>query len=122
MCTSNIKPFVLLLLFCLTVFIGDCSTPPGGDPITSISGFVTDSLSGLPIDSAAIQLIDTVGSPIFYSDSLGKYTAGRFGYGTFLLFCRKTKYQTKSVTIQSSKENFTFRDVDFQLVKHPDST
>ena len=108
-----------LLLLVSLLLSGSCGM---GDPMTSISGVVTDSMSGSPIDSAVLQIKDTLSPALFYSDSLGKYTALRFGYGTFRLFCRKTVYQTKSTTVRSSKDNLTITGIDFQLVTQQDST
>jgi hypothetical protein len=109
----------LVLLVCILLF-GSCGID---DPAVTISGVVTDSTSGLPIDSAIIQDGDTISSHPFYTDTLGRYNlfAG-LGYRTFQVFCRKTGYQTKSRAVRSSKDNVTITGVDFQLVAQQDST
>jgi hypothetical protein len=117
--SKTVPRLALLLLVCAS-FFGSCGIV---DPGVTISGVVTDSTSGLPIDSAVLQADDTINSHPFYSDTLGRYTlfAG-LGYRTFQVFCRKTGYQTKSRAVQSSKGNVTIRDVNFQLVPYQDST
>ena len=114
---TPIKLTLLLLLVCV-LFFGSCGME---DPAITISGTVTDSMSGLPIDSAIIHDSDTISSAAFYSDSLGKYTLGGMGYRNFRVFCRKTGYQTKVRTVRSSKDHLTFRGVDFRLVPQQDS-
>ena len=85
------------------------------DPVTSIRGVVTDSVTGEPFDSAVINLRDTVSTNPSYADSLGRYAAGSLGYGPRRVFCRKVGYRSQSIVVISSEERATITGVNFQL-------
>ena len=93
----------------------------GHDPsvFTGISGVVTDSLSGNPVESARVCVDDTTYIR-FYSDSLGRYKAGDFLNGdyvaTWIVYCLKPGYSTKWQEVRTSPSNRDFDSVNFQLV------
>jgi len=71
--------------------------------------------TGLPIDSAMIQLRDTVYGIVDYSDSTGQYTTGDLGYGTWRLFCRKSGYATAWIDVTSTRDRTRVEGADIQL-------
>lgn len=103
--------FVLLVLFLSACDRETCCS----DGSTGFSGFVTDSISDLPIDSARITLDDTLKGFSLYTDSIGFYEGVMFG-GFDNLFVQKSGYITKSGKRQSGE--FVVR-IDFRLA--PDS-
>jgi len=84
----------------------DQPTDPG--PARTFSGWITDSLSGLPVDSAAISIQDTSGA-ITYSDSTG-YFHGVARADAVRMFARKSGYETRweDVVLGVSAESLWF--------------
>ena len=80
-----------------------------------MSGFVTDSVSGTPIDSARIYTGDTLPGSPWYSDSTGYYTAASFG-SRITVFVQETGYRTKSRELYLTGDA---TDIDFELVPTP---
>lgn len=114
--TKTVTRFALLLLMGFAAYLACDETL--GDPETVICGLVTDSITGLPIDSAMIVLNDTT-RPLTatYTDTLGAYITGQFGWGRFVVYCLKEGYQTEWTTIQSSADKSVFDSVNFQLTQ-----
>jgi hypothetical protein len=108
----------LALVLMVSLAIEMTCEEPVDDVITIISGIVTDSVTGVPIESALIGLNDTT-KPVVrtYTDTLGAYTLDPFGWGRFDVYCLKTGYLTKWTTIQSSANKFVFDSVNFQLAQ-----
>ncbi len=87
------------------------------DVITEISGIVTDSSTGQPIDSARIVLKDTAGSYGIYTDTLGAYSLGFIGGGLrILVYAQKDGYATGWKEVDLSKLGWYITGVDYQLV------
>ena len=115
---TNIKNKVVILIFLalLVLLLNACDRETCcSDGSTGFSGFVTDSISDLPIDSARISLDDTLKGFSLYTDSTGFYEGVMFG-GFDNLFVQKSGYITKSGKRQSGE--FVVR-IDFRLA--PDS-
>jgi len=110
--TKTLRITVLMLMVTAAISM-NCDLRKS-DPITSIRGRVTDSVTGEPVDSAIINLMDTTTVPVF-SDSLGEYYALRMGLGLNLVFCRKEGYQSQSRVVSSSEDHATVTGVDFRL-------
>ncbi len=112
----NNKVVILVFLVLLVLLLSACDRETCcSDGSTGFSGFVTDSISDLPIDSARISLDDTLKGFSLYTDSTGFYEGVMFG-GFDNLFVQKSGYITKSGKRQSGQ--FVVR-IDFRLV--PDS-
>jgi len=112
--------YVLIFIIFIGVISFFCCSDKGvqGDPATSISGNVVDSITRLPIDSAKICIYDTVDCAVFgYTDSIGYYQYTVFGYQEVLLYCRKEGYRSKSISVTTSKYNTTITDANFELVQ-----
>jgi len=105
-----------LLLILLTSFIAGSGCRhkdiPTGDFAQTVFGTVTDSVSGLPIDSARVTFSDTNLTVAFHSDSTGFYQFATFGVYNLLIFVQKSGYQTASRTITSG---FDSVEVNFLL-------
>ena len=105
-----------LFLFCLMMFgvvawTACVEDPTGGESAHSFSGTVTDSASGLAIDSAKISLSDTTFTMFWYTDTLGFYKGGTFG-GNITIFVQKPGYRTDSLRF-NLLSNMT--GIDFQM-------
>ena len=88
-----------------------------GDPSTSISGYVLDSITRLPIDSAKICIDDTIECAVYgYSDSVGYHKYNVWGYQEVTLFCLKEGYIPKSIFVVTSKNNTSIENANFELV------
>lgn len=86
------------------------------DPATQVSGTVTDSTTGLAIGSAAVHFGDTASTQPNLTDSVGRYSVSRLGFGLHRLYCRKEGYLTSSRSVHSSRTDRVFRNIDFRLV------
>ena len=112
----NNKVVILVFLVLLVLLLSACDRETCcSDGSTGFSGFVTDSISDLPIDSARISLDDTLKGFSLYTDSTGFYEGVMFG-GFDNLFVQKSGYITKLGKRQSGE--FVVR-IDFRLA--PDS-
>ena len=112
--------FVLLVGLCLVWILLSC----GEDDITlghkayKVSGTVSDSITGLPIDSAKITPNDTfydtsdVVEP-WWTDSAGLYAIPT-ERSTITIFVRKEGYYTKFQCLENVRSDTS--GVDFQLV------
>lgn len=81
---------------------------------SSLSGIVTDSVTGISIESALVYAGDTASEYPVATDSAGKYTWADFGYGPSIVFVKKEGYKTVSRTF--SKWRGEKKGVDFRLV------
>jgi hypothetical protein len=112
---TKLTRIVIPLLAIAVVVSLSCGLIDQGDPATSIRGVVTDSVTGEPIDSALLQIADTLNTLPVYSDSLGRYTIAHMGYGTYRVFCRKEGYHMETRVVRSWKDNTMITGVNFQL-------
>lgn len=109
--------WIVIPLMAITVIVLlGCGIGDQSDPVTTIRGIVTDSVTGEPIDSAVIQIGDTLRSLEFYTDSSGTYGVfAGIGYGTYRLTCRKDGYDTKQQVVRSYKGHTVITSADFRL-------
>lgn len=98
----------------LTLLVQSCGM--GDDDFAetsfSISGTITDSLTGAGLDSAGVA-IDDESAFTTYTDSTGRFDRVGFGGGTRRVFAVKEGYTSKSRLVNLSADP---KDVDFQLV------
>ena len=90
----------LLCLFLVTIGICvnlmDCNRGTEVEYWGNVEGFVIDSLTRVPIDSAWIRIDpDTLDPPITYTDSDGHYFFGNFPGSHRFHYCGKDGYVTK---------------------------
>ncbi len=102
---------VLLAFSVLSLFIG-CITD-SGEFGSSFSGTVTDSVTGLPIESALVWPEDTTSGQPIATDSTGRYAWADFGYGPTVVFVRKAGYVTAIRTFPKWRGDK--KGVDFRL-------
>lgn len=81
------------------------------DSTNTFSGTVTDSATGLAIDSAKISLTDTTLTTFWYTDTLGFYKGVTFG-GSITIFVQKSGYRTDSLRFNLSGDP---TGIDFQM-------
>lgn len=108
--------FIIFISLCYLLFLS-CEEKSLVDPVIVISGLVTDSVTGLPVDSAVLCYEDTVQCLInVYSDSLGYYHfSPGWGYTEFTIYCIKEGYYPESKTLRSTKLKITFENINFKL-------
>ncbi len=107
------RALLCLVGFGLTLTLTFCDKSDGlVDTASSATGIVSDSITGLPIDSAIIASADSTYIRS-YTDSTGFYSVVRWGAGEESFAVIKTGYETKLKTIYLSGD---MRDVDIQLV------
>lgn len=109
--TKPLQRFIFLTFCSLlaVAFIISCEddSETGG----SFAGYVFDSSTILPIDSAMISVRDTSGVDV-YSDSTGKFIGASFGT-VVKLFVRKEGYVTQLMMIDLRDNR---NDLEFNLV------
>ena len=102
--------------FCLILLAAGCvEDRPTDGYVPQVSGTVTDSLTGLPIDGAAVRWPDTTGTlpDPRLTDSAGRYRIPLYGMST-TVYVQKVGYYTKwkeVVNVMADVGN-----CDFQLV------
>lgn len=112
---SRLLGLILILYFLLSIFIS-CSHKP--EPRNLIVGIITDSLTGVPIDSAQIVIADTISlTRVFYSDKQGRYQAYPDTSGVVQVFCMKSTYKTKITTVDLTTNEDVYESINFELVK-----
>ena len=81
------------------------------DPGYTIGGFVKDSISGMPIDSAWINIIDSIAPYRAYTDSIGYYETIVFLGGELVVFSGKEGYYIKDtvIDIKANLDSINFR-------------
>lgn len=97
----------------LTLLVQSCGLGGDDDGETSfsISGTVSDSLTGIGLDSAGVA-IDNELSTVIYTDTAGRFDYTSWGGGTRRVFAVKEGYTSKSRLVNLSADP---KDVDFQL-------
>ncbi len=75
-----------------------------GERAYIVSGIISDSLGGTPVDSAIVSWDDTINAPQVHSDATGFY-AIQIPAGSHELFVRKIGYQTNRRDLGSLNAN-----------------
>jgi hypothetical protein len=88
--------------------------PPYFPELFRISGTVSDSLTGLPIDSAMVIRMYNVAGSEYYSDSTGFYEVPVTEGNAPTLRVSKAGYVAKERAFQAVRQNIN--NEDFQLV------
>ena len=83
------------------------------DPGYTIGGFVKDIISGMPIDSAWIDIDDSTPPYRAYTDSIGYYETIVFLGGELVVFSGKEGYYIKNTTINL---NTNLDSINFELL------
>jgi len=111
------KYVLIFIIFIGVISFFCCNDKSLLDPVTVVSGIVTDSITGEPIDSAILCYNDTIECISYvYSDSAGYYYFSQgWGYIDMTLFCSKEGYYSKSVSINSTKFKHIFENINFEL-------
>jgi hypothetical protein len=107
----------LFIFVVLCVFLGDCGgEKPTGDVWRFLTGVVRDSISGTPIDSAWIDINDTIAPFIAFSDTNGFYgmAFGTKRYG-FKLYAGKEGYLTRDTSIVLPEGQISIDSVNIYL-------
>jgi len=105
---------IAVLIVAIGIIVSGCDGPYG-DPVTTIKGTILDAASGAPIDSAMVQIHDTVDTDIYYSDSLGHYMIGDMGHGTWRIWARKDGYEAAWIDVTSTENGSTVKGADIEL-------
>jgi hypothetical protein len=102
------------LVASLTLLVQSCGLGDDDDGETSfsISGTVSDSLTGIGLDSAGVAISNEQIIAVF-TDSTGRFEYTSWGGGTHRVFAMKEGYTSKSRLVNLSADP---KDVDFQLV------
>jgi len=81
------------------------------DPSYTIGGFVKDSISGMPIDSAWININNSSPPYSTYTDSMGYYETSVFLGGLITVFGGKEGYYIKDtvIDIKANLDSINFR-------------
>ena len=102
----------VLVAFIATA-ISSCSDDTTSPDVPhSVAGVITDSLTGLAIDSAEVTFSDTSLPGPWYSDSLGRYRATTLGTSR-TIYVQKTGYVTAWRALHLDKD---MNGVDFRLL------
>ncbi len=104
----------LLFVVAALALCGSCQKE-SIDPVSTVRGTVTDSLTGVPLAGAEIFLRDTsMGQLMYVTDSTGDYEVGGFGVAQWTIYCRAEGYRTKSRYVQGEG---TIENVDFGMAQ-----
>ncbi len=111
-----LKAVVCLVPLIVLSLIGCRDRISDGGGFTTVEGTVIDSLSGEPIDSARITMLDTLtlAEPMF-TDSLGHWYHWYQGAASITYYCQKDGYHTKSAMVNPVREDQRITGVDFSL-------
>ena len=109
---------IFATVFTIIILVGCDRATKYEDPIYTITGTVTDSTTGEPIDSAQVYYLD---SSYYHAvtDSLGQYEYGHLFSMPSPLTCAKEGYLTKEIVIERLDNVVRYENVDFQLVSVP---
>ena len=115
---TNIKNKVVILVFLvlLVLLLSACDKEAIiGHKTYSFSGFVTDSITGMPIDSATISVDDSITGTFWFTDSSGYYIGVGFQGSQILktLYVQRTSYDTQSRNIDLDR-NLT--NINFKMI------
>jgi hypothetical protein len=105
------RRIILHTILTIPIFIS-CITD-SGDWGSSLSGMVTDSVTGMPIESAMVYAGDTTTGHPVATDSTGSYGWADFGYGPTVVFVKKAGYATSIRTFEKWRSEK--KGVDFRL-------
>ena len=113
----GISTLSVVTIVSLVVAIG-CDDDDGitidGKGIT-VTGTVTDSISGQPLDSVLVSWGDTLVQELgAFSDSLGRYMLSAPVYGR-IIWARKDGYASKGREIVGVNPDLTLTNFDFEL-------
>lgn len=110
--SSAILSTVICILF--AVCAGCHANPPYHPDLFRISGIITDSVTGNPVDSAWVTNEPTAPGLVFYSDSLGSYRVDALETEQAVLRVGKEGYVTKERTFEPLRGDLD--GIDFELV------
>ena len=110
---NRLLPIMVRLLTLLAlVIVTSCERGTVGHPLTYVEGTVTDSLSGLPLDSVAVYwqdtLVDTITGWPRYTDSAGHFEVDFFGYRQGVFYFLKSGYKTQQISIHATESRNEF--------------
>ena len=109
---------VCILIFSIVLISCNPNAGPHPEEYDRISGFVVDSLTNLPIDSAQIIIGDTLSSSLItYTNNEGWFTKIPDTFGIVDVYCRKTDYLTKKKTVDLTVDYLIINDFNFKLQK-----
>ncbi len=103
---------ILLIPFGIGLSLIDCSEEKIiSDPIYLFGGFVRDSITNQPIDSAWINIIDSIPPYRAYTDSTGYYKTSVFLGGELMVFSGKEGYHIKDtiINLSSNLDSINFK-------------
>lgn len=109
---------IFVTVLAVIILVGCGPATKYGDPVYTITGTVTDSVTGELIDSAQVNYMAITNNQAI-TDSLGQYL---FVSGESLLSpltCSKEGFVTKEIVIEREDDVYKYDNVDFQLVSEP---
>lgn len=109
---------IFATVFTIIILVGCDRSKPFADPGYTITGTVTDSITGEPIDSAIVYYLD---SSYYHAvtDSLGQFRYEHLFSMPSPLTCAKEGYVTKEIVIERVNNVYRYDNVNFQLVQVP---
>ncbi len=111
---KRVAQFILIACFTLVVGNGCHDDPPYHPDLFRISGTITDSLTGNPIDSAWVTNEPTSPEQLYFTDSLGGYEVHALEGVRAELRVGKEGYVTKERTFEPLRGDLG--GIDFKLV------
>jgi hypothetical protein len=113
--------FVSVTVIAIVYAIEGCQSSASiVEPLYRFTGTITDSTTGMPVDSAIVYYSpDAAGS---YSDSSGHFYFDWHGSFPSPLTCAKEGYSMKQITIELNPNQYVYDSVNFQLVQIPETT
>lgn len=115
-CSLSAKRLLLVVLVGAMTYVSCRDADEIADGNMIITGTVTDSVTGMPIDSALVDLDDTSHAVVaVYTDMLGEYQIDLLASASHVVYCRKNGYRTKWIVVPKPAGVPFVKDVDFQL-------
>lgn len=106
--------FLTALLVAITIISSCDKGAIIGHKTYSFSGFVTDSITGMPVDSAIIALNDSINGAFWFTDSSGYYIGVSIrGSRIQTFYVQKTGYDTQQQDIVLNR-NLT--NINFKMI------